>query len=463
MFREHPASMQPPASREAEQLIVRLLKRTMPFQVISEDMLQSVAAVSRPFSYRAGEVIYRAGDKADDVYVVVSGAVEHLLSDTPTTVERNRVMHSGDVYGWAAVLGQDSRVRLATATCVETAEVIRINGAALIERLNEDPATAAVVMSRFATMITREFGAPAAAAKIAAPDRSAPAAAPRPQGQATGLALTMFRISRWLRSPQPYLMLIGFALFLGFWYLSVEVWKLPRFREMPGITAVFKEWFSHEPDLRAIVLYAGVLPAHLGERLARRAGVLPRDRARRAVRPLPRLVEEVQGVRLSGVRDAAPDPDPRLGAARDRDVLATGVGGDLPRPFSRRSSPPPSTRCSASNRSTSPTRARRTASARASCRCSGTSSCRARCRSSSPACRSRSASSWFSLVAAEMVSGQYGLGYVINTSYTMVRYPTIVIGMITLGAVGYVTSALVRVVGDYMMQWRVRELALGGR
>jgi NitT/TauT family transport system permease protein len=44
----------------------------------------------------------------------------------------------------------------------------------------------------------------------------------------------------------------------------------------------------------------------------------------------------------------------------------------------------------------------------------------------------------------------------------MVRYPTIVIGMITLGAVGYVTSAMVRVVGDYLMQWRTRELALGG-
>ena len=68
---------------------------------------------------------------------------------------------------------------------------------------------------------------------------------------------------------------------------------------------------------------------------------------------------------------------------------------------------------------------------------------------------------WFSLVAAEMVSGQYGLGYVINTSYTMVRYPTIVIGMITLGAVGYITSAMVRMAGDYLMQWRVRELALG--
>ena len=51
----------------------------------------------------------------------------------------------------------------------------------------------------------------------------------------------------------------------------------------------------------------------------------------------------------------------------------------------------------------------------------------------------------------------------INTSYTMVRYPTIVIGMITLGIVGYTSSALVRMAGDYMMQWRVRELALGGR
>ena len=71
--------------------------------------------------------------------------------------------------------------------------------------------------------------------------------------------------------------------------------------------------------------------------------------------------------------------------------------------------------------------------------------------------------SWFSLVAAEMVSGQYGLGYVINTSYTMVRYPTIVIGMITLGMVGYVTSAMVRVLGDHLMQWRTRELALGGQ
>ena len=38
----------------------------------------------------------------------------------------------------------------------------------------------------------------------------------------------------------------------------------------------------------------------------------------------------------------------------------------------------------------------------------------------------------------------------------------IIIGMISVGIVGYASSALVRLAGDYLMQWRVRELALGG-
>jgi NitT/TauT family transport system permease protein len=50
---------------------------------------------------------------------------------------------------------------------------------------------------------------------------------------------------------------------------------------------------------------------------------------------------------------------------------------------------------------------------------------------------------WFSLVAGEMVAGQSGLGYLINSSYATVRYPTIVIGMLTLGIVGFASSALV--------------------
>lgn len=63
---------------------------------------------------------------------------------------------------------------------------------------------------------------------------------------------------------------------------------------------------------------------------------------------------------------------------------------------------------------------------------------------------------WFSLVAAEMLSGEYGLGYLIWDSYVLSQYPVIVIGMVTLGLIGYICSALIRMVGNALMRWTVR-------
>jgi len=70
---------------------------------------------------------------------------------------------------------------------------------------------------------------------------------------------------------------------------------------------------------------------------------------------------------------------------------------------------------------------------------------------------------WFSLVAAEMVSGDGGLGYLIVDSYMNNVTVPMVIGMLTLGFVGWITSALVRMLGNRLMQWRVRGLAMQGR
>jgi NitT/TauT family transport system permease protein len=66
---------------------------------------------------------------------------------------------------------------------------------------------------------------------------------------------------------------------------------------------------------------------------------------------------------------------------------------------------------------------------------------------------------WFSLVAGEMIAGQYGLGYLINASYTTTRYPTIVIAMITLGVLGFASSALIRLVGNRLMAYRTRSIS----
>jgi ABC-type nitrate/sulfonate/bicarbonate transport system permease component len=257
-------------------------------------------------------------------------------------------------------------------------------------------------------------------------------------------------------------MLIGFSLFLSFWYLAVEIWKLPRFSQMPGLTVVIKEWLNPNPTY-GLSIYTGEYYQHIWASiwrvtqaflLATLLGVplglfLGWSRKFKeyvfpvfeTLRPIPILawvplaivmfistesaviyltflasffatalntMLGVESIDESYVRAAY-----CLGAKRRQVFIHIIIPGALPFIFT--------------------------------------------------GLQISIGVSWFSLVAAEMVSGQFGLGYVINTSYTMVRYPTIVIGMITLGIVGYVTSAMVRILGDYMMQWRVRELALGGQ
>jgi NitT/TauT family transport system permease protein len=59
-----------------------------------------------------------------------------------------------------------------------------------------------------------------------------------------------------------------------------------------------------------------------------------------------------------------------------------------------------------------------------------------------------------------MIAAQYGLGFVIWQSYNLIQYPTIVIGMATLGLVGFASSALIRMLGRRLMRWR--EQAIGG-
>ncbi|MES2889619.1 MAG: ABC transporter permease [Pseudomonadota bacterium] len=60
---------------------------------------------------------------------------------------------------------------------------------------------------------------------------------------------------------------------------------------------------------------------------------------------------------------------------------------------------------------------------------------------------------WFCLVTAEMIAGQYGIGYYTWESYTVQNYPNIVVGMLVIGALGMGSSVLVQRVGQRLMPW----------
>jgi ABC-type nitrate/sulfonate/bicarbonate transport system permease component len=417
-------------------------------------LLQRIAAIARPARFGAGTRIYGANDAADDIFVLVSGRVEHVFKPQVGAREANKRVTRGGVFGWAGLLlGQTQR--LASVTATEPTEVLRLDTEELVKLLESEPLEGPLVMERFATMIQREFTLPALLAQVR-----------RLSGPLTeemsSISLTMYRLSLWLKSPRPYLMVIGFALFLGFWYLAVEVWKLPRFREMPGVTSVVKEWLAPEPTY-GLSIYTAEYYQHIWMSvwrvtqaffLATLLGVpvgLLLGWSRKfkqylfpvfeTLRPIPILAWVPLAIVMFIATESAVVYLAFL-ASFFATALNTMLGVEsIDESYIRAAD------------------------------CLGANQWQVFRHVIIPGAlpfiftglQISIGVSWFSLVAAEMVSGQYGLGYVINTSYMMVRYPTIIIGMATLGIVGYATSAMVRIAGDYLMEWRVRELALTER
>ncbi|WP_394823963.1 ABC transporter permease [Pendulispora albinea] len=60
---------------------------------------------------------------------------------------------------------------------------------------------------------------------------------------------------------------------------------------------------------------------------------------------------------------------------------------------------------------------------------------------------------WLCLVTAEMIAGQYGIGYYTWESYNLQRYPDIVVGMVFIGVFGMLSSALINRLGQWLMPW----------
>ena len=256
-----------------------------------------------------------------------------------------------------------------------------------------------------------------------------------------------------------YLMLVGFLAFLAFWHFAVDVWRLPRFSQMPGLFSVLKEWLNPDP-VYGLSIYTAEYYTHIFASCARvfvafalatilgvplglfmgwstkvREYVFP---VFEMLRPIPILAwVPLAIIMFTGLE--TPVIFLAFLASFFVTTLNTMLGVEsIDESYFR------------------------------AAQCLGANDRQAFTNVVIPGAmpfiftglQISIGVCWFSLVAAEMVSGQYGLGYVINNSYTNVRYPTIIIGMVTLGFVGYATSAMVRVIGNRLMQWRMREIAM---
>jgi NitT/TauT family transport system permease protein len=63
---------------------------------------------------------------------------------------------------------------------------------------------------------------------------------------------------------------------------------------------------------------------------------------------------------------------------------------------------------------------------------------------------------WICVVSAEMISGRLGVGYRTWQAYTIVDYPGVFVGIITIGVLGFATSAAIELLGRRATRWLPR-------
>jgi NitT/TauT family transport system permease protein len=63
---------------------------------------------------------------------------------------------------------------------------------------------------------------------------------------------------------------------------------------------------------------------------------------------------------------------------------------------------------------------------------------------------------WICVISAEMISGRLGVGYRTWQEYTVLAYPQVFVGIITIGVLGFATSAAVELVGRRVTRWLPR-------
>ncbi|MCA2216636.1 ABC transporter permease [Jidongwangia harbinensis] len=61
--------------------------------------------------------------------------------------------------------------------------------------------------------------------------------------------------------------------------------------------------------------------------------------------------------------------------------------------------------------------------------------------------------SWICVISAEMISGDFGVGYRTWHAYTIVDYPAVLVGMVTIGVLGWGTAAAVELLGRRVTHW----------
>jgi CRP-like cAMP-binding protein len=130
-----------------------ILSQTDFFQGLTPGQIDRVAAVSEMQHFEGGHHVYRIGEPAKAVYVLVDGTVRMAIGFGGRNANAGDIVRRGDVFGWAA-LTPGCNQRIAMASCLSRCDILAVDGVSLLNLMEQDHTLGYRLMTQLTRLIT---------------------------------------------------------------------------------------------------------------------------------------------------------------------------------------------------------------------------------------------------------------------------------------------------------------------
>jgi CRP/FNR family transcriptional regulator len=142
--------------------IAHVLSHTTLLQPLTDEQLEAVMHLGEVKRFEPGEEIFKQGEQAKTIYVLLEGAVRlRIKAPEELDVMAETVEKPGDVFGMAAL--SKSHVYNVTAKCIEKMTAFAIDAAGLQEIIRQEPRVAIEVMAELAQLYSNRLNSTRAA------------------------------------------------------------------------------------------------------------------------------------------------------------------------------------------------------------------------------------------------------------------------------------------------------------
>lgn len=125
------------------------------FRELDENLLNLLSPLFEAFFCQPGTIIFRQGDQAEFLYLVIDGKVDMSFKPydgIPITISH---VGRGGLFGWSAVVGSDKYT--STASAIEAVEAFRVHGSGLRNFCREHPEQGKDILERLADGVSSRW------------------------------------------------------------------------------------------------------------------------------------------------------------------------------------------------------------------------------------------------------------------------------------------------------------------